>query len=186
MPTSFDVETYKTGLQTLLDRQSVAAKVVGLVQEREYDKLRDGPVVEFSVESFRTSSTGAFRQLDGTLTGNLLVMVRLADSAAEASAFELALDVATALVDEIDPEDEDAEPVFAAGPISVVSIEPAQPDGALQHRVASYLITYEQDLRIRRTNVIAESQTIDTLFVGRAPDIGIGHEDDYTQLPPED
>jgi len=173
--TNFTARDYVEGLQTLLDRHSVGVTVEGFSQRRDFAKFTT-PIAEFQIDSLQTSANGALRQLDAVLTAGLLVMVRLDDDQAEEAVLELALDVATALVDELEPGD---EPVMPAGPIMVTGIEPEQPDGALLHRVAAYLVTFEQQWRIVRTNAIEEPASLERLYVGRVPDVGTGHEGDY-------
>jgi hypothetical protein len=132
----------------------------------------------------QTSLTGALRELDVVLTAGLLVMVRLDEDEAEEKALELALDVATALIDEL-PE-EAPVPLMAAGPIIVSSIEPEYPDGALMHRVAGYLITFSQQWRVVRVNsVIDDPPQISNFHVGLVPNVGLDHVGGYRQLVPD-
>ena len=184
MATNFVARDYVNALQALLNRHEIPIKVEGFTQKRDFAKFGELAVAELQIESLQTSPTGELRELDAVLTAGLLVMVRLDDDEAEEAALELALDVATALIDEL-PE-EVPLPLMAAGPIQVSSIEPEYPDGALQYRVAGYLITFEQQWRIvRSNNVIYDPPQISTLFLGKDPDVGIAHEADYVQLVPE-
>ena len=182
MATNFSSEAYVAALQTLLDRHEVGVVVSGFRAGRDYDKI-DEPIAELMIDSLPVTATGGLRELDGILSGALLVMRRLNDDEAEAHAFELALDVATALVDEVALDELGepvAPPVMAAGPIRVTGIEPEQPDGALRSRTVGYLVTFEQAWRIRRTNQPAEPAPLTHLRVGRSP----ADVDDYVELVP--
>lgn len=184
MATTFSADEYIEALQTLLDRQGTVITVKGFAPERAWEKLADGPVAELMIEQCQTSPTGALRELDVVMSAGLLVLRKLDEGEAEAKAFELALDVATSLVDEVDPDDPDAEPVFAGAPIAVTGIEPEALEGALQHRVVAFLVSFEHAFRVVRTNAIAEPAQPTGLLLGRAPNIGEGHEGDYRQILP--
>lgn len=184
MATNFVARDYTVALQALLDRHEIGVKVEGFAQKRDFTKFGETPIAEFQIDSLQTSPTGALRELDVELSAGLLVMVRLDEDEAEEKALELALDVATALIDEL-PE-ETAVPLMAAGPIMVTSIEPEYPEGALQYRVVGYLITFSQQWRIVRTNnVIFDPPEISVLHVGLVPKVGLAHEGDYRQIVPD-
>jgi len=183
MAVDFVVADYMSGLQRLLDRQGVNVRVDGFVGKRDFEKLRNCAVAEFTIESLRTSSTGALRELSGQLTANLIVMQHLLDDQAEAETFQLALDVATSLVDET----EDAlEPALRGGSIQVTSIDPIQLDDVMRLRVSSYMITYTHEIRIKRVNEIADPAPPVVLLYSRDPKIGAPHSSEYTHFSPED
>jgi hypothetical protein len=184
MATTFNPAAYRTGLQTLLDRQGVAVTVKAFEPERSWEKLAGGPVAELVIEQCLMSQTGALRELDVVMSAGLLVILKLNDDQAEENAFALALDVATGLVDEVDADDPEAVPVFAGAPIDVTNVEPEALEGALQNRCAAFLVSFEHAFRVRRTNEIAEPAQPTGLLVGRAPNIGEGHEGDYRQIVP--
>lgn len=189
MPADFVVATYCAGLQQLLDARSVPARVAVFdVDKRDFAKLGDGAIAEFGVEQFPCTPTGIARELRGVLSAYLLVMVQLKDDEAEARAFELALDVATALLTETDPElsSELQLPAVRGGPIMVTSVEPSPPDGALSVRVAAYMVRYDQDLLIRRLDQPTPPLAPVATLIGRPPNIGTGHEEDYRLPPPLD
>lgn len=194
MATNFASAAYVTALQTLLDRHAVPVKVRGFRPGRDYEKFADDDgspidaIAELVIDGFASSSPGVFRSLDGTLSAGLLVLRKLNDDEAEEVALELAFDVATALVDEIgfDSEGEpDGEPVMAAGPILVTGVEPEQPDGAMRNRVCGWLVSFQQAWRITRTNQPSEPAPLTTLYLGREPNVGEDHVDDYRQVVPE-
>ena len=184
MATSFSASAYVAALQTLMNRQGVAITIRGFAPGDVVDKLKDGPFGELMIESLATSPSGALRELDGTLSAGLLVVRRLDVDEAEAAAFELALDVATALVDEVEL---DEQPVMAGGPILVSDIEPMELDGSLEHRVVAYLIRYEQQIRVQRLNRIPEPARPNGIRIARAPSVGPEHIDEYRRIvPPEE
>lgn len=185
MPTSFSAAAYVAALQKLMDQQGVEVTVQGFTPGKLPEKLKNGPIAELVIDAFPCGPSGVLRELDGTLEAGLLVVRRLDAAEAEALAFELALDVATALVDEVEP---DGTPVMAAGPIIVRDIEPTDLDGALEYRAVAFLVRYEQQIRIRRTNQPSVPTVPNKIFVGRYPDVGEAHVDDYRQIvpPPEE
>jgi hypothetical protein len=196
--TNFDAQAYMAGLQTLLDRRSVAVTVTGFSYDEDFGRFAQGPIAELVIEGFETSSMGVPRQLAGTLRAGLLVSKRLTTPNAESEVFELALSVATALWDELaeDSEDDsisgDVPPVHAAGPINVTGIEPAQLDGtgrnanALANRLISYLVTFEQQWAIVRQVQPSDPAQPTTLLSARSPLTGDeeGDAGDYRQLVP--
>lgn len=183
MGTNFSAAAYREGLQELLDRQEVKVTVKAFEPERSWEKLKDGPVAELVIEQALASQTGELRTLDIALSAGLLVLCKLNEDAAEESVFELALDVATSLVDEVEPG---GTPVFKGGPINVTGIEPETLDGALQNRVVGFLVSFEHMFRVRRSNEIEEPAQPTGLYLGRAPNVGEGHEGDYRNVLPED
>lgn len=181
MATDFSAKGYIQGLQKLMNLQGVKIRVQGFeTVARDYDKMSEGPIAELQIDEFPTEATGELGSIDGTLTASLIVMMKLNTTQSEADCFQLALDVATALT--CDASDRDGNPLFRAGPFQLKGIEPEVPDGALLHRVVAFAVSYEQQMRISR------AQTGDGLvtgvFLGRDPDVGEGHEDDYTQIYP--
>lgn len=197
--TTFDANEYIVGLQTLLDRHSVAVKVTGFSYDEDFGRFAQGPVAELLIESFDTEPTGVPRQLAGTLRAGLLVSQKLTRPNAEVEVFELALNVATALWDELAADDDadsitgDLPPVHAGGPITVTGVEPAPFDGhrqgnAMANRVAAYLVTFEQSWRIVRKIQPAEPAQPTTLFAGLSPLTGDedGDAGDYRQLVPQE
>lgn len=175
MATNFSVTSYLAQLQALLTAQGVAVTVKGLAREADGDKhgaARRG--VELQIDDFPCDPTGAFRELHGTLTATLLCTVCLDDDASEAQAFELALDVATALTDE--------GQAVAGGPIVVTGIQPEALDVRAGARLACYAVGYQQELTIRRTNQITEP-LLQTAYVARDPTDS--DPDNYEQVVPD-
>lgn len=195
MPTSFSGAAYVAAIQTLMDRQGVDVKVSGWTPGNIRDKFRAGagntyrPIAELMIEDCQLSATGGLRELDGELSAGLIVIQRLRDADSELDAFELALDVATALVDEIDLlEDPEAVPVFPGAPIQVTGVEPFALEGALEERAAAFLVRFEHSVRVRRMNQPSDPAQPVGLYAGRAPNVGADHIDDYVELvaPPEE
>lgn len=182
MATTFSAALYRVGLQELLDRHDVPVTVKAFEPEHAWEKLQ-GAVAELVIEQAATSQTGDLRELDVVLNAGLLVLRKLNEHEAEENAFELALEVAVHLVDEVDP---DGVPVFAGGPILVTSIEPEALEGALQHRVVAYLVRFEHAFRVRSANEDAEPEPPSAAYLGRAPNVGTGHEGDYKQIFPKE
>lgn len=180
--TNFDVARYLEGLRTLMQRQGVDVAVRGFEENRDDVKL-EGPTVEFADESIVIEQSVP-RALDVLLTGNLIVMLRADVAGAEGAVLELALDVATSLVDETEHETEIA-PVFGVlggTPIRVLRVEPFTLDGPLGVRTVSRLITYEQGLRISRNNHAPDPAALKHVHVGRVPKVGPPHAGDYEDI----
>lgn len=180
MATNFASAAYVAALQALLDRHEVPVVVHGFRAGRDYEKI-DTPIAELMVEDFECTPCAVLRSIEGVLRAGLLVMRRLDDDDAEEVALQLAFDVATALVDEVEP---DGVPVMTAGPIRVLRVEPEQPDGVLRNRVCGFLVSFEQDWRITRTNQPTEPEPLVTLYVGHEPNVGPEHVGGYSVRVP--
>lgn len=174
MATNFASAAYLVDLQELLDRHNVGVTVRGFRPGRDYNDL-DTAVAELVIDDIPCGANGAQRSLDGVLNAGLLIMRRLDADEAEEAALELAVDVATALIDECEDEDgEPLTPVMGAGPIIVTNIAPEQPDAVLRNVVCGWLVSFQQQWRFTRTNQRPAPAAPVSLLAALGPDFGPG------------
>lgn len=176
---TFSTDAYCEALQALANARSVRVRVAGWRHEQLHEKLKECAVAELVIDSYPIKNVAAYRGIEGDLEAGLIVMQRSDRESTEGSTFELACELAIALGEWTEPG---AEPIMPYGQIYVSSIEPEPLDEVLGQRVTAYRVSYTQLLIVRALDIEVESQPIKRIWLGRAPNIGPGHEDDYTLL----
>lgn len=166
---SFDADAYVAALAALMTARSVGVRVSGWIPEKLYEKLGDGPIAELAIDRYPCQRVPELPGIEGTIEGSLIVMRRADARNAEAKCFELACMVAIAL-------DQD---VVGFGPIDLDEITREPLPDELELRVVAFRVSFCQVLVVRQTDAPLEGGPLQNLYLGKAPDIGTGHEDDY-------
>lgn len=169
MNISFDTDAYVDAIGGLMTARGVGVRVSGWIPEKLYEKLADGPIAELVIDRYPCNKVPGWNGIEGKIEGSLIVLRRADRHNAEGECFELACKVAIALEDD----------VAGFGAIDVEGIEREPLPEELEQRVVAYRVSFCQVLVVRQTDAPAEPGPLQNLYLGKAPDIGTGHEDDY-------
>lgn len=169
MNISFDADAYVAAIGALMSARSVGVRVTGWIPEKLYEKLGDGPIAELAIDRFPCSRVPDGDAIEGPLEAGLLVMRRADKHDAEGACFALACKVAIALAQDVEG--------FGSIYVEEIAREPL-PD-ELDQRVVAYRVSFCQEIVVRQLDAPLDGGPLQNLYLGKAPDIGPEHVDDY-------
>lgn len=166
---NFDADAHVAAIGALMTARSVGVRVVGWVPEKLYEKLGDGPIAELTIDGYPCERVPDWNGIEGTLEGALIVMRRADSRNAAGACFELACKVAIALEQDLEG--------FGSIQVDEIAREPL--DEALDQRVVAYRVGFSQVLVVRQLDAPIEGGPLQNLWLGKVPDVGLEHVDDY-------
>jgi hypothetical protein len=167
---------YVATLNTLLTAELEGIRVEGFTPQQQPDALEREALVEVEFERFEGASAGSLGMLDGELFAALIVTRKCTSTEAEREILDLVLEIAVVL--------QDLRDQGTIGPAQVLAIEPEPLEEPVASRARAWRISYAQQLRLARSTAPEEPAPYETLYTGRAPNVGAAHRDNYERLVP--